>query len=72
SIVTRQVQTEVEINSGDTIVIGGLKSSEKQVTVRKVPILGNIPLLGVLFRFKKTISIERTLFLFVTLEILQS
>ena len=72
SIVSRQIQTEVEIKSGETIVIGGLKSSEKQQTYQRIPILGSIPLLGVLFRVKKTIQNEKTLFLFVTLEILKS
>lgn len=72
SIVSRQIQTEVEVASGETIVIGGLKSSEKQVTYQRVPILGHIPLLGMLFRMKKTIQNEKTLFLFVTLEILKN
>ena len=72
SIVTRQIQTEVELKAGDTIVIGGLKRSEKQISYRRVPFLGHLPLLGALFTFKKTIVLESTLFLFVTFEIVKT
>lgn len=72
SIVTRNIQTEVEVKTGDTIVIGGLKRSEKQESYRRVPILGHLPLFGALFTFKKTIRIDSTLFLFLTLEIIKT
>jgi len=72
SIISRQIQTEVEVKSGETIVIGGLKSSEKQTNLKRVPVLGHIPLIGLLFRLRKTIQNEKTLFLFVTLETLKS
>ncbi len=72
SIVTRQIQTEVDIKTGDTIVIGGLKRSEKQTSYRRVPILGHLPLIGALFTFKKDLKVESTLFLFVSFEILKT
>ncbi len=72
SIVTRQIQTEVELKAGDTIVIGGLKRSEKQISYRRVPLLGRLPLIGAIFTWKKTIMLESTLFLFVTFETLKT
>ena len=40
----------VRIKDGETLVIGGLISEEEQKTVGKVPVLGDIPLIGTLFR----------------------
>ncbi|MBI3505120.1 MAG: type II and III secretion system protein [Proteobacteria bacterium] len=71
SIVTRQVQTEVEIKSGETLVIGGLKSSNKNVTKTRVPFLGRIPILGLLFTNTNVIEQQDSLFLFVTFEIVK-
>jgi pilus assembly protein CpaC len=71
SIVTRQIQTEVEIKSGETIVIGGLKSSSKNVTKTRIPFIGRIPVLGALFTMTNVIEEQKSLFLFVTFEIVQ-
>jgi pilus assembly protein CpaC len=71
SIVTRQIQTAVEVKSGETLVIGGLKSSQKNVTVTKVPFLGSIPLIGLLFTTKSVTETEESLFLFITMEIVK-
>ncbi|MBI4051230.1 MAG: type II and III secretion system protein [Elusimicrobia bacterium] len=71
SIVTRQVQTEVELKSGETLVIGGLKRSSKNVTKTRVPILGHIPLLGLLFTNSDVLEEQTSLFLFVTVEIVK-
>ena len=46
----RKIQTTVLADDGETIVLGGLIRDDLSETVRKVPILGDIPLLGVLFR----------------------
>jgi len=51
---TRSSETKVAIRDGQTIVIGGLMQDEVRETVRKVPLLGDIPLLGNLF--KRTIK----------------
>jgi general secretion pathway protein D len=51
------VQTNVRAPSGSPVVIGGLIQSHTDVTVSKVPVLGDIPLLGLLFRTKtETVS----------------
>jgi pilus assembly protein CpaC len=71
SIVTRQIQTAVEVKSGETLVIGGLKSSSKNVTVTKVPYLGSIPLIGLLFTTKSVTETQESLFLFITMEIVK-
>lgn len=49
-IVTRRAQTTLRIDNGETIVLGGLKSSEYSTTVNKFPFLGDIPLLGEFFK----------------------
>ena len=71
SIVTRQVQTEVEIKSGETLVIGGLKSSSKNIAKSRIPFLGRIPVLGALFTTSSVIEEQKSLFLFVTFEIVK-
>lgn len=71
SIVTRQVQTEVEIRNGETLVIGGLKSSNKNITKTRIPVLGRLPLIGGLFTTTSIIEEQKSLFLFVTFEIVK-
>jgi pilus assembly protein CpaC len=71
SIVTRQIQTAVEIKSGETLVIGGLKSSSKNVAKTKVPFLGSIPILGLLFTTTSVVEEQKSLFLFITMEIVK-
>ncbi|UPT73062.1 MAG: type II and III secretion system protein [Elusimicrobiota bacterium] len=71
SIVTRQIQTAVEIKSGETLVIGGLKSSAKNVSKSKVPFLGSIPVLGLLFTTTTVVEEQKSLFLFITMEIVK-
>jgi type IV pilus assembly protein PilQ len=50
SIIKKEAQTEVLIKSGDTVVIGGVYTNKISKTVRKVPLLGDIPILGWLFK----------------------
>jgi len=71
SMVTRQIQTEVEIKSGETIVIGGLKSSNKNVTQTRIPYIGRLPLIGRLFTTTDVVESQQSLFLFVTFEIVK-
>jgi len=71
SLVTRQVQTAVELKSGETLVIGGLKSSSKSITKTRVPFLGSIPLLGLLFTTSNMVEEQKSLFLFITMEIVK-
>lgn len=71
SITTRQVQTSVELTSGETLVIGGLKTSSKNISKTRVPFLGRIPVLGLLFTNTNIIEEQKSLFLFITMEIVK-
>ncbi|MBI4678419.1 MAG: type II and III secretion system protein [Elusimicrobia bacterium] len=71
SITTRQVQTSVEIKSGETLVIGGLKMSSKNITKTRIPFIGRIPLIGLLFTNTNIVEEQKSLFLFITMEIVK-
>ena len=62
----RQVVTTVNIWDNQTVVIGGLISSRIQSTKDKVPVLGDIPLMGRLFQSESKNSIKKNLMIFVT------
>ena len=63
---TRETETQVIIRDGQTLAIGGLLKNEEQETVFKVPFLGDIPLIGVLFRRKTTNLKQMDLVIFLT------
>jgi len=67
---TRRAETTVRVKDGETIMIGGLTQRQDYRTRTKVPILGDIPLLGALFQTTKTSSINSELVIFVTPHIL--
>ncbi|MBI5743123.1 MAG: type II and III secretion system protein [Elusimicrobia bacterium] len=71
SMITRQIQTEVELKSGETLVIGGLKRSNRNVSKNRVPILGSLPLIGALFGSTDVVEEQSSLFLFVTFDIIK-
>ncbi|WP_232802408.1 type II secretion system secretin GspD [Alloalcanivorax mobilis] len=61
----RKLTTTVLADDGETIALGGLISDDVQDTVRKVPLLGDIPLLGVLFRSTSKSHVKRNLMIFI-------
>lgn len=63
---TRSVRTEVTIFDGATVVIGGLTREEVRTVRDKVPVLGDVPLLGRFFRSEGEASEKRNLLIFVT------
>jgi len=67
---TREVTTEVTVYDGQTVVLGGLMREDIQKTEDKVPILGDIPLAGRLFRTSAEQHIKRNLIMFVTASLL--
>ncbi len=67
---TREVTTEVTVYDGQTVVIGGLMREDIQKIEDKVPILGDIPLAGRLFRTSADQHIKRNLIMFVTASLL--
>jgi general secretion pathway protein D len=66
----RSVQTEVSIYDGETVVLGGLMREDVQKVQDKVPILGDIPLAGRLFRSNVDQHIKRNLLMFVSVALL--
>ena len=62
---TRSVKTSVIVDDGNVIVLGGLIDDQVQETVQKVPLLGDIPLLGLLFKSKSTSKQKRNLMIFM-------
>ena len=65
-IGTRYAKTTVLVKDGETIVIGGLRKVEDTTTITKVPILGDIPFIGSLFRKKDVQKVNTELVMFVT------
>lgn len=62
----RSAMTTVTVGDEETVVIGGLIRTEDEKVVRKIPILGDIPLLGLAFRKKKVETSDRELIFFIT------
>jgi pilus assembly protein CpaC len=67
-LVTRRIATSVEMKPGDMLVIGGVKQEETTVRIKKVPVLGDIPLLRTFFRHKATSKVSRDLLIVVSPE----
>ncbi|MFZ4681650.1 MAG: Amuc_1098 family type IV pilus outer membrane protein [Terrimicrobiaceae bacterium] len=63
---TREVTTEVTVYDGQTVVLGGLMREDIQKVEDKVPIIGDIPLAGRLFRSNSDQHVKRNLIMFVT------
>ena len=64
------VETNVVVDNGGTVVIGGVFITDSQRNVEKVPLLGDIPALGWLFKYRKEDSKRRELLVFITPRIL--
>ncbi len=63
---TRKVNTIALVRDGQTVVLGGLRKKETSMQVNKVPILGDIPVLGHLFRFEGEATAMTELVIFIT------
>ncbi|XZG70313.1 type IV pilus secretin PilQ [Chitinibacteraceae bacterium HSL-7] len=70
AINTKQVQTKVLVENGGTVVIGGIYIEDKSTDITQVPVLGDLPVLGHLFRNKASTTQKRELLIFVTPKIL--
>ncbi|GGX86268.1 hypothetical protein GCM10007386_16340 [Pseudoduganella dura] len=66
ALLTRRTQTEFNVRSGETIVLSGLLQRTTGKDIDQVPLLGNIPVLGALFRSKRYQNRETELVVFVT------
>ena len=68
---TREVKTDIQVKDRQTIVIGGLLQHEIVTTKSKVPILGDIPFIGEMFKSKKHTDEETELLVFLTPSVLK-
>jgi type IV pilus assembly protein PilQ len=66
SINTRQLQTKVLVENGQTVVLGGVHEEENLKSTSKVPVLGDLPLVGSVFRSNNKSNKKRELLIFVT------
>ncbi|OQX54134.1 MAG: hypothetical protein B5M48_01555 [Candidatus Omnitrophica bacterium 4484_213] len=66
AVKTRNAQTEVNIKQGDTLLIAGLIQSEQAKNLQKFPLLGDIPILGELFKSTRFQNDQSELVIFVT------
>jgi type IV pilus assembly protein PilQ len=71
SIDTRKMNTRVMVADGQTVVLGGILETDRSESVKKVPWLGDIPVLGHLFKNTTTINKKNELLIFVTPKILR-
>jgi type IV pilus assembly protein PilQ len=70
SIDTREMGTKVLVDSGQTVVLGGIYQEERNFSTTKVPVLGDVPVMGHLFRRRGNDDQKRELLIFVTPSIL--
>lgn len=70
SINKREIKTTVMVESGQTIVLGGLIDEDVQESVQKVPLLGDIPIIGHLFKSTSNTTRKRNLMVFLKPQII--
>jgi type IV pilus assembly protein PilQ len=70
AIDTKHIQTQVLVENGGTVVIGGIFTEDQVNTVDKVPFFGDLPGVGVLFRRNSTSSEKREMLVFITPKVL--
>lgn len=66
AIDTKNVQTQVLVENGGTVVLGGIYEQNERNTVTKVPLLGDIPVLGTLFKNRQRVNNRTELMIFIT------
>jgi type IV pilus assembly protein PilQ len=71
SIDTRTITTQVLVNDGQTVVLGGILETERRETEKKVPYLGDVPVLGRIFKTTGRTNNKDELLIFVTPKILR-
>jgi len=68
---TQELSTRVAVKSGETVAMGGVLERERSTIVESVPVLGDIPIIGALFRRRTEVDTPRYLLVFVTATILK-
>ena len=72
TLITQQATTQVLVTDGGTVVIGGVIQTQNSVNISQVPLLGNIPDLGNLFKRTKVSTSNQELIFFITPRIIQT
>lgn len=72
AINTKHVQTQVLVENGGTVVIGGIFEQTERDDVNKVPVLGDLPALGNLFKTRSRVSNKSEMLIFITPRVLSS
>ncbi|WP_108445235.1 type IV pilus secretin PilQ [Halomonas denitrificans] len=70
SIDTNEIQTQVLVDNGETVVLGGILTTEEVRSLLKTPFLGDLPVLGNLFRYTENTNDKVELLVFITPRIL--
>ena len=65
-LILRRIGTQVLVNNAETIVLGGIYEQSIITSVSKVPVLGDVPYFGWLFRNTSNVSEKKELLIFVT------
>jgi type IV pilus assembly protein PilQ len=68
---TQELSTRVSVKSGETVVMGGVLERQRATIVESVPVLGDIPIIGALFRRRTEVDTPRYLLIFVTATIIK-
>ena len=71
AIDTRQITTQVLVENGGTVVIGGIYTEDERTTVTKIPLFGDLPIIGPLFKNTQKRDDKTELLIFVTPRILK-
>jgi type IV pilus assembly protein PilQ len=66
AIDTKRIKTQVRVNNGETLVLGGIFDGEETSSVDKVPFLGDMPALGNLFKTTNKTNTKTELIIFLT------
>ncbi len=66
AIDTKNVQTQVLVENGGTVVLGGIYEQVERTTITKVPVLGDVPVVGALFRNRQQVNDRSELIIFIT------
>ncbi len=72
TLITQQATTQVLVTDGGTVVIGGVIQTNNSMNVQQVPVLGNIPALGNLFKRRTVTTSNQELIFFITPRIIQT
>ncbi len=71
-LITQQATTQVLVTDGGTVVIGGVIQTQNSVNISQVPLLGNIPAVGNLFKHRTVTTANQELIFFITPRIIQT